>query len=80
MLRTEWFCAQLDELNIHYYRNPFMNIVTIKSEFVPENIAHKFGLVPETHEGNNKWYKVIMMSHVEIDDLSKFIEELKNQC
>ena len=80
LMRTEWLCAQLDELNIHYYRNPFMNIVTLKSEFVPENIAHKFGLVPETHEGNNKWYKVIMMSHVEIDDLSKFIEELKNQC
>ena len=77
LLRTEWFCAQLDELNIAYYRNPFMNIVTIKSDFVPENIAHKFGLVPETHEGNNEWYKVIMMSHVEIDDLSKFVEALK---
>ncbi len=77
LLRTEWFCAQLNELNITYYRNPFMNIVTIKSEFVPENIAHKFGLVPETHEGNNEWYKVIMMSHVEIDDLSKFVEALK---
>lgn len=77
LLRTEWFCAQLDELNIAYYRNPFMNIVTIKSEFVPEHIAHKFGLVPETHEGGNNWYKVIMMSHVEIDDLSKFVEDLK---
>ncbi len=77
LMRTEWFCEQLDELNIGYYRNPFMNIVTIKSEFVPENIAHKFGLVPDTHEGNNKWYKVIMMSHVEIEDLSKFIEKLK---
>ncbi|MDT8417091.1 MAG: pyridoxal-dependent decarboxylase [Lutibacter sp.] len=78
LLRTEWFCTQLDELNIAYYRNPFMNIVTIKSEFVPEHIAQKFGLVPETHEGGNNWYKVIMMSHVEIDDLSKFVEELKN--
>lgn len=77
LLRTEWFCAQLNDLNIAYYRNPFMNIVTIKSEFIPENIAYKFGLVPETHEGDNKWYKVIMMSHVEIDDLSKFVEELR---
>jgi len=80
LMRTEWFCEQLDELNISYYRNPFMNIVTIKSEFIPENIAHKFGLVPDTHEGSNKWYKVIMMSHVEIDDLSKFIEKLKKRA
>lgn len=77
LLRTEWFCRQLDDLNIDYFRNPYMNIVTIKSEFVPEKIAHKFGLVPDTHEGDNKWYKVIMMSHVEIEDLMKFVEELK---
>ncbi len=77
LLRTEWFCNQLNQLNIEYFRDPFMNIVTLKSEFVPEAIAHKYGLVPETHNGNNKWYKVIMMSHVEIEDLLKFINELK---
>ena len=77
LLRTEWFCEQLDDLNIEYYRNPFMNIVTIKSQYVPTEIAHTYGLVPDTHDGTNKWYKVIMMSHVEIDHLSKFINELK---
>lgn len=77
LLRTEWFCQQLNNLNVTYYRNPFMNIVTLKSEFVPEDLAHRFGLVPDTHDGKNSWYKVIIMDHVEIDDLSKFIEELK---
>jgi glutamate/tyrosine decarboxylase-like PLP-dependent enzyme len=78
LLRTEWFCNQLNDLGIEYYRNPFMNIVTLKSAHVPVDLAKKFGVVPQTHEGENKWYKVIMMDHVEIDDLLKFIEELKS--
>jgi glutamate/tyrosine decarboxylase-like PLP-dependent enzyme len=77
LLRTEWFCKQLEGLNVAYFRDPYMNIVTLKSEFVPENLAQKFGLVPDTHDGDCKLYKVIMMDHVEIDDLLKFVEELK---
>jgi len=77
LLRTEWFCTQMDNLNIEYFRDSFMNIVTLKSKYIPEALAHKFGLVPDTHNGNNSWYKVIMMDHVEIDDLIKFVNELK---
>lgn len=79
LLRTEWFTKQMDALNIEYFRDPFMNIVTLKSEYIPENIAHKFGLVPDTHDGKNSWYKVIMMDHVEIDDLIIFVEELQKE-
>ena len=78
LLRTEWFCKQLNKLNIEFFRDPYMNIVTLKSQYVPEDLAQKFGLVPETHDGSNNWYKVIMMDHVEIDDLLKFVNELKN--
>ncbi len=78
LLRTEWFCKQLDSLNIEYFRDPYMNIVTLKSQYVPEKLAQKYGLVPETHDGDNNWYKVIMMDHVEIDDLLKFVNELKS--
>ena len=77
LLRTEWFCQQLENLNVEFYRNPHMNIVTLKSKYVPVALAHKFGLVPQTHEGVNNWYKVIMMDHVEIEDLLKFVDELK---
>lgn len=79
LLRTTWFTKQMDALNIEYFRDPFMNIVTLKSEYIPENIAHKFGLVPDTHNGKNSWYKVIMMDHVEIDDLIIFVEELQKE-
>jgi glutamate/tyrosine decarboxylase-like PLP-dependent enzyme len=77
LLRTEWFCKQLNKLNIEYFRGKYMNIVTIKSKYVPESLALKYGLVPDTHDGINNWYKVIMMDHVEIDDLLKFVNELK---
>ena len=79
LLRTEWFTKQMDALNIEYFRDPFMNIVTLKSEYIPENIAHKFGLVPDTHNSVNSWYKVIMIDHVEIDDLIIFVEELQKE-
>jgi len=55
-----------------------MNIVTIKSEFVPKEIAHQFGLVSATHDENNKWQKIVVMDHVEIDDLEPFVNALNN--
>lgn len=76
-MRTAFLCAELDTLNIKYFREPFMNIVTIHSEFIPEEIAEKFDLVPETHDKNNKWYKVVLMDHVEVQHLKAFINELK---
>jgi glutamate/tyrosine decarboxylase-like PLP-dependent enzyme len=76
-MRTEFLCAELDQLNIKYFREPFMNIVTIHSEFIPETIADKFDLVPESHDKNNKWYKVVLMDHVEVQHLKSFINELK---
>lgn len=77
LMRTDWFCKQLDQLNIKYYRNPRMNIITIHAKYVPETIAEKYELVPDTHNGNPKWYKIVIMDHVELDDLIAFINALK---
>lgn len=77
LMRTQWLCDQLDELGIGYYRHPNMNIVTMKSDKIPAELEDRFDLVPETHDGNNKWYKVVIMDHVEIHHLEQFIEELK---
>jgi len=78
LLRTEWFCRQLDALEIDYFREPHMNIVTLRSNFVTVDLAHKYGLVPESHDGQNQWYKVIVMDHVEIQDLEKFLNDLQD--
>jgi len=76
-MRTAWLCKELDQLGIEYFREPFMNIVTIKAKYIPEELADRFQLVPQKHDATNQWYKVVLMEHVEVDDLMSFIEELK---
>ena len=76
-MRTQWFCKQLDQLNIKYFREENMNIVTIHSKYIPEEIALKYDLVPEQHNNKNKWYKVVIMDHVEIDNLMQLVNALK---
>ncbi len=77
LMRTNWFCKQLDKLDIKYFREENMNIVTIHSEYIPHDIALKYDLVPEQHNDQNKWYKVVIMDHVEIDNLMQLINALK---
>lgn len=76
-MRTQFLCNELDQLNIKYFREPFMNIVTIHAEFIPKEIAEKYHLVPETHHHKNNWYKIVLMNHVEVEHLTIFIGELK---
>jgi glutamate/tyrosine decarboxylase-like PLP-dependent enzyme len=75
-MRTQYLCNQLDIMNIEYFREPFMNIVTIKAEYIHEKIAKKYDLVPQQHDANNKWYKIVLMDHVEVEHLTTFMEDL----
>lgn len=78
-MRTNWICKQLDLLNIKYFREENMNIVTIHSEYIPHDIALKFDLVPEQHNDQNKWFKIVIMDHVEIDNLMQLVSALKER-
>jgi len=78
-LRTSWLCNQLDILGITYFREPFMNIVTIKSKYISDSTAQRFDLVPQKHNEENQWFKVIVMDHVEIGHLEQLIEILKTE-
>jgi len=75
-MRTQFLCNQLDAKQIQYFREPFMNIVTIRAEYIPIKIAEKYGLVPQQHDENNQWYKIVLMDHVEVEHLTTFIEDL----
>lgn len=77
LYRTDWCCQQLDKLNIKYYRYPKMNIITIKAAQIPHNIAMKHGLVPDSHGDDPKWYKIVVMDHVEVEHLEQFISEIR---
>lgn len=76
-MRTHFLCRELDQMGISYFREPNMNIVTIHAENIPEAIAEKYDLVPQQHNEHNKWYKIVLMDHVEIDHLTTFIDDLK---
>lgn len=75
-MRTNWLCKQLDQLQIPYFREPEMNIVTIRAEAIPEILTHKYNLVPKSHDETNEWYKIVLMDHVEIEHLKDFIHDL----
>jgi hypothetical protein len=40
-------------------------------------LAIKYGLVPDTHSSQPNWYKIVVMDHVELDQLQEFITELE---
>lgn len=73
--RTDWLCEQLSAAGIEFYRHPKSNIVTIRSRHVKPEIAQEFGLVPDNHRAPN-WYKIVIMEHVNIENLIPLIERL----
>jgi tyrosine decarboxylase / aspartate 1-decarboxylase len=75
-MRTQFLCKELDKLQLDYYREPFMNIVTIQSKSIPQEIAEKYTLVPQKHDNSNEWYKIVIMDHVEVEHLTNFIKDL----
>ncbi len=77
-LRTQFLCHELDRLNVPYFREPYMNIVTIPARFIPKEMAAQFHLVPDNQAGKNNWYKIVLMHHVEVSHLITFIAELKH--
>ncbi len=75
--RTEWLSKQLNDMGIKYYKEDSMNIVTIEEQYVNKEIAEKYFLVPEVHNSTNKWYKIVVMEHVELDILNSLVCDLR---
>ena len=77
LYRTDCCCRELDKLDVQYYRHPEMNIIAIRSSYINRGLAESFGLVPDTHDGNPNWYKIVVMDHVELHHLEQFITQLE---
>lgn len=76
--RTEWLARRLDQLGIEHYRHPHANLVAIRAAYLSDDIIDNYGLVPDDHQ-NPAWYKIVVMSHVTVDALEPFIDDLKNR-
>ena len=73
--RTKRICEALDANNIPYFRNPAMNLITIKAAALPTALAEAFMLVPDVHD-NAQWYKIVVMDHVTDARVDEFLEAL----
>ena len=74
--KTDRLCSNLDERGVEYFRNPEMNIVTIKAEYVSASLANKYLLIPDAHGDAVKWWKIVVMDHVKQGVIDAFLNEL----
>ncbi|MCB0401899.1 MAG: aspartate aminotransferase family protein [Flavobacteriales bacterium] len=69
-------CDRLGKAGVEFFRNPYINIITIKAEYITKEIAAKYSLVPDQHD-HPSWYKIVMMHHVKQGVLDNFMIDLK---
>ncbi|UBM59805.1 aspartate aminotransferase family protein [Marinilongibacter aquaticus] len=74
--RTDWLCEQLEDMDIEYFRQAYSNIVTIHEKYITPELAKKYYVVPDNHH-QAKWYKLIIMDHVDLEQLEPFLKDLK---
>lgn len=77
--KTDYLCNSLKKLGVQFYRNEFMNIITIPDGEISHNICNKFALVPDSHNKHPKWWKIVVMEHVDWNLIVRFISELNNE-
>ncbi|WP_200975347.1 pyridoxal-dependent decarboxylase [Echinicola sp. 20G] len=77
--RTERICTKLDRMGVEYFRNPHLNIITMKAEYISERIATKYNLVADSYEYGAKWYKIVVMHHVRQGVLDSFLMDLEGE-
>jgi glutamate/tyrosine decarboxylase-like PLP-dependent enzyme len=76
--RTTTICDRLDEIDAKYFRNPDLNIITLRAESVSISLAEKYHLVPDSHT-DPKWFKIVVMPHVRQGIIDDLITELRNR-
>jgi glutamate/tyrosine decarboxylase-like PLP-dependent enzyme len=74
--RTDRLCDALARRAVAFFRDPHMNVVAIRARHVPRAVAERYLLVPDTHEGEPAWWKVVVMDHVVDEVLDRFVADL----
>ena len=79
MGEADRLCKDLDDMGIPYFRNPHMNIITLKAGYVPEDLCYKYRLVSDDYTGEAKWWKIVVMPHTKGEVINRFLSELKSR-
>ena len=74
--QTDWACMKLDKLKIKYFREEYMNIITIDSNYISSALAKKYFLVADNAKGKTSWWKIVIMPHVKQGYIDAFLSEL----
>ena len=75
--RTKQITQRLKEMEVVFFHEPFVNIITIKSDFILPKLAKQFYLVPDKPKGKAHWYKLIIMPHVKQKVITHFLTQLE---
>ena len=76
LAKTSRLCDNLTERGVDYFRNPEINIIAIKGEFISSRLANKYLLIPDSHDSNVKWWKIVIMDHVKQAVIDNFLNDL----
>lgn len=74
---TSGICNKLKEMNIEFFRNPFLNIIAIKNQYISEKLANKYYLVADSYTHKPKWWKIVVMPHVKRGTIDQFLSDLR---
>jgi glutamate/tyrosine decarboxylase-like PLP-dependent enzyme len=77
--RTDRLCEGLERLGVSYFREPGMNLVAMRAEHIPTELAAQFTLVPDNHEQTPKYWKAVVMDHVSEQMIDHFLSMLAAQ-
>jgi glutamate/tyrosine decarboxylase-like PLP-dependent enzyme len=77
--KTERICKKLEKMGVEYFRNPYNNIIAIKSNYMSAELADKYYLVADSYEFEPKWYKIVVMPHVKPGTIDSFLIELAGE-
>lgn len=74
--RTGRLCKALDDLGIQYFRNEHINLVAIRINQISSELISKYMLVPDKHDMDARWVKIVVMDHVSDENIDAFVEDL----
>ncbi|GAB3653464.1 pyridoxal-dependent decarboxylase [Echinicola sediminis] len=77
--RTERICKRLEKMGVAFFRNPHLNIITIRAQYISPKIAKKYNLVADSYEFEPKWYKIVVMHHVRQGALDSFLMDMEGE-
>lgn len=69
-------CEGLRERGVRFFREPAMNLVTMRIEDVPAEVIERYQLVPDVHGPEAQWVKVVVMPHVQEAHIERLLADL----